>query len=173
MYPLIRIDKRIPDGSIWQTRRAYLLPAVRGWTRVYAPPGTRWSNPLGGWTTQHEGISLFHPARPFTIACHGPSDQRRFYIDVAHRVRIEPVLVEFVDLYLDVMIDASGSVSEKDEHQLVFLSGKLRDFARTARDEVRRLIAGNDALFDPRSAYYELPDGVAALRAATEDLDVR
>jgi predicted RNA-binding protein associated with RNAse of E/G family len=173
MYRLIRVNKRIPDGSIWQARRSYLAPPVHGWTRVYGPSGTRWSNPLGGWTTQHDGLSIFHPDRPFTISCHGPADQKRFYIDVAHRVRVEPTLVEFFDLYLDVMIDPSGSVSEKDEHQLVFLPATLRDFARASRDEVRRLIASGDPLFDPRSAFYAVPADAAALQAMTEDLELR
>jgi hypothetical protein len=172
MYPIIRIDKRIPDGSIWQARRAHLLPDVLGWTRVYNPAGTLWSNPLGTWTTQHEGLSIFHPDRSFTIACYGPSDQKRFYIDIAHRVRVEPRLIEFFDLYLDVMIDPSGAVTEKDEYQLVFLPGPLRDFARSSRDEVRRLIAAGDPLFDPRSAYYALPADAATLKATTESLEL-
>lgn len=172
MYPIIRIDKRIPDGSIWQARCAHLLPGVHGWTRVYSPAGTLWSNPLGTWTTGHEGMSIFHPHRPFTIACHGPTDQKRFYIDIAHRVRVEPTLIEFFDLYLDVMIDPSHAVSEKDEHQLVFLPRVLRDFARASRDEVRRLIAAGDPLFDPRSAYYALPADAAALQATTARLEL-
>lgn len=173
MYPLIRIDKRIPDGSIWQARRGYLLPGILGWTRVYSPAGTMWSNPLGAWATQHEGMSIFHPDRPFTIACHGPADQKRFYIDIVHRVRIEPALLEFFDLYLDVMIDPSGVVSEKDEHQLIFLPVGLRDFVRASRDEVRRLIAAGDPLFDPRSAYYEIPAEAARFQATTERLELR
>lgn len=172
MYPLIRIDKRIPDGSIWQARRAHLLSGVDGWTRVYCPAGTLWSNPLGTWTTQHDGMSMFHQDRPFTIACHGPADRKRFYIDIAHRVRVEPALIEFFDLFLDVMIDPSGAVTEKDEYQLVFLPAALRDFARASRDEVRRLIAAGDPLFDPRSAYYALPADTASLKAATERLDL-
>ena len=172
MYSLIRIDKRIPDGSIWQARRAHLLPAVHGWTRAYSPAGTLWSNPLGTWTTQHEGMSIFNPDRPFTIACHGPSAAKRFYIDIAHRVRVEPTLIEFFDLFLDVMIDPSGAVTEKDEHQLVFLPTALRDFARAARDDVRRLIAAGDPLFDPRSAYYAQPADAAALRPTTERLEL-
>jgi hypothetical protein len=172
MYPLIRVDKRIPDGSIWQSRRAYLLPSVGGWTRTYGPQGTRWSNPLGGWTTKIEGISLFHPDRPFTVACTGPKGDRRFYIDIAHRVRIESNLIEFFDLFLDVMIDASGAVSEKDEYQLVFLPEAMRNFTRRARDEVRRLIAASDPLFDPRSAYYALPADTATLEPATERLEL-
>jgi hypothetical protein len=172
MYPLIRIDKRIPDGSIWQARCAYLLPGVLGWTRVYSPAGTLWSNPLGTWATGHEGMSIFHPDRPFTIACHGPSAEKRFYVDIAHRVRVEPTLIEFFDLYLDVMIDPSGAVSEKDEHQLVFLPAALRQFARAARDEVRRLIAAGDPLFDPRGAYYALPAETATLKATTERLEL-
>jgi hypothetical protein len=172
MYPLIRIDKRIPDGSIWQARCAYVLPSISGWTRTYGPAGTRWSNPLGGWTQRFEGMSLFHPDRPFTIALSGPVGDRRFYIDIAHRVRVEPTLIEFSDLYLDVMVDASGAVSEKDEYQLVFLSKEMRDFTRTARDEVRRLIAERDALFDPNGVYFARPEDTSALPAATEALEL-
>ena len=51
MYPIVRVVKRIPDGSIWQARRSYLLPSRDGWARVYAPMGTEWSNALGGWPT--------------------------------------------------------------------------------------------------------------------------
>jgi hypothetical protein len=172
MYPLIRIDKRIPDGSIWQSRRAYLLPSVGGWTRTYGPQGTRWSNPLGGWTTKFEGISLFHPDRPFTIACSGPPGDRRFYIDIAHRLRIESKIIEFFDLFLDVMIDASGAVTEKDEYQLIFLSEEMRAFTRRARDEVRRLIADRDPLFDPQGIYFARPDDTSALPPATEALEL-
>jgi hypothetical protein len=173
MYPLIRIDKRVPDGSIWQARRAYRLPPVDGWARVYGPAGTRWSNSLGGWTTQYAGVSIFRSDRPFTIACSGPDDDKRFYIDIAHRVRVEPGLLEFVDLFLDVMIDASGLVTEKDEYQLVFLPEDMRDFTRSSRDEVRRLIAAGDPLFDRRAIYYALPEDAAGLRPATETLELR
>ena len=167
MYPLIRIDKRIPDGTIWQTRWGYVLPPLSGWTRVYQPTGTRWSNPLGGWTAKAPGISLFKADRPFTVACHGPDDEKRFYIDIAHRIRTSGPVLEFVDLFLDVMIDPAGAVSEKDEHQLVFLAPAERRLARAARDEVRALIAAGDALFDPRGPYYALPEDVRALPPST------
>jgi hypothetical protein len=158
MYPLIRVDKRIPDGSIWQTRWGYLLPEIAGWTRIYQPSGTRWSNPIGGWTAQADGLSVFNPDRPFTVACHGPDGEKRFYIDVAHRVRIGGSVIEFTDLFLDVMIDPAGAVSEKDEHQLIFLPSEERRFARAARDEVRRLITAGDRLFDPLGVYYAVPE---------------
>lgn len=170
MYPLIRVDKRVPDGSIWQARRAYLLPPVNGWTRVLGPAGTRWSNPLGGWTTEHAGISLFHVDHAFTISCHGPDEAKRFYIDVAHRVRVAEALVEFVDLFLDVLIDPARSVSEKDEHQLVYLPPALRDFARRARDDVRTLIAADDPLFDPSSPYFAVPADALDLEPLREEL---
>lgn len=173
MYPLIRVDKRIPDGSIWQTRWGYLLPPVAGWTPVYEPAGTRWSNPFGGWISKGSGMSLFNPDRPFTIAHYGPTDPKRYYIDVAHRVRVGRELIEFVDLFLDVMIDPWGAVSEKDEHQLVFLGSDERRFARAARDEVRRLIAAGDPLFDPRGPYYELPNGAETLAPSTLTTELR
>jgi hypothetical protein len=168
MYPLIRIDKRIPDGSIWQSRWGYLIPPVAGWTRVYQPTGTRWSNPLGGWTAKADGISIFNPDRPFTIACHGPDEAKRFYIDVAHRVRVAGEVLEFVDLFLDVMIDPTGAVSEKDEHQLIFLAPEDRRFARAARDEVRQLIAADDPLFDPQGSFYDVPEDAKALPPSTK-----
>ena len=173
MYRLIRIDKRIPDGSIWQTRWGYELPTVGGWTRVYQPTGTRWSNPLGGWTAKTDGISIFNPHRPFTIACHGPEDEKRFYIDVAHRVRVEGDVLEFFDLFLDVMIDPTGAVSEKDEHQLVFLPNEERAFARAARDEVRRSIASGDPLFDARGPYYAIPEDAKALPPSVRTTELR
>lgn len=70
------------------------------------------------------------------------------------------------------MIDPSGAVSEKDEQQVVFLPAALRDFVRASRDEVRRLIAVGDPLFDPRSVYYALPSDAATLQAPTEDLEL-
>lgn len=167
MFPLIRVDKRIPDGSIWQTRWGYLLPPVQGWIRVYQPTGTRWSNSLGGWTAKTDGISIFNLDRAFTITCHGPDGEKRFYIDVARGVRVKGDVLEFVDLFLDVMIDPSGAVSEKDEHQLVFLASEERRFARGARDEVRRLIAADDPLFDARGPYYAVPEGARALPPST------
>ena len=170
MYPLIRVDKRIPDGSIWQTRRAYRLPDVDGWVRVYGPTGTFWSNPLGGWATEHPGISLFHPERPFTISCHGPAAAKRFYVDIMHRFRATPELVEFFDLFLDVMVDASGAVSEKDEHQLAALSPELRTFACDARDEVRRRIGARDPLFDSATPFYRLPNDAAVLAPARDPI---
>ena len=170
MYPLIRIDKRIPDGSIWQARCAYVLPPVDGWARVLGPAGTVWSNPFGQWTAKHEGVSLFHHERAFTISCHGLSGAKSFYIDIAHRVRVEAKLIEFVDLYLDVMIYPPRVVLEKDEHQLVALPSALQRFARDARDEVRALIEASDPLFDPSSRYFAIPEDAAALAPAREVL---
>ena len=172
MRPLIRIDKRIPDGSIWQARRVYLLDPLDGWARTYGPAGTRWSNPLGGWTTEFEGVSVFRSDQPFTISCNGPIGDKRFYIDIAHRVRITPALIEFVDLYLDVLIDASGRVSEKDEEQLAFLPPGMRDFARAARDQVRARIVAADPLFDADSAFYEVPEDSRRLPPASTALEI-
>ena len=170
MYPLIRVDKRIPSGTIWQARRGYLLDSRDGWARVYGPAGTEWSNPLGAWKTETPGISIFHAEHPFTISCHGPDGDKRFYIDIAHRVRVELELIEFTDLFIDVLIGPERVVTEKDEHQLVTLAPALQSFARAARDEVRRRIETGDPLFDAESAYYETPRDVAALPPAVGTL---
>jgi len=165
MYPVVRVVKRIPDGSIWQRYRGYRLPDVDGTARVYLPGGTRWWNPLGGWETPIGtwGISIFHPDRPFVVSCHGPEDAKRFYIDIVRASTIAAGVIEYHDLYLDVMIDAARSVTEKDEHQLELLDATERAFALRARDEVRTRIVASDPLFDPASDYFSLPDGASAL----------
>jgi hypothetical protein len=172
MYPLIRIDKRIPDGSIWQARRAYRLPSHEGWARVYSPAGTEWSNPLGGWKTQAPGVSLFHAEHPFTISCHGPGGDKRFYIDIAYRVHVGDELIEFTDLFLDVMIDLQRIVTEKDEHQLAVLTPEMQQFARASRDQVRERIASKDPLFDAASDHYLVPPDALALPAGVGSLAI-
>ncbi|HEX9269182.1 MAG TPA: DUF402 domain-containing protein [Candidatus Limnocylindria bacterium] len=166
MYPLVRIDKRIPDGSIWQTRRGYRLNDHEGWARVLHPAGTGWANRLGGWTQEHAGLTAFHRERAFVISCYGAESAKHFYVDVARRPTIEDDVIEFVDLFLDVLIGPGGDVTEKDEEQLVALSPAEASFARRVRDEIRGLIAANDALFDPRGAYYSIPADAAALPPA-------
>jgi len=165
MYPIVRVVKRIPDGSIWQRYRAHRLSDVDGAARVYLPGGTRWWNPLGGWVTPvgSSGLSIFHPDRPFVISCHGPTDGKRFYIDIVRASTITAEVIEYHDLYLDVMIDPARSVTEKDEHQLELLDAREREFALRARDEVRTRIAVSDPLFDPASDYFALPEDALAL----------
>lgn len=165
MYPVVRVVKRIPDGSVWQRYRAYRLPEVRGVARVYLPAGTRWWNPVGGWVTPpgSRGVNLFHPDRPFVISCHGPDGAKRFYIDIVRSSTIAADVIEYLDLYLDVLIDAAGSVSEKDEEHLHHLEATEQSFVRRARDDVRARIAAKDPLFDPGSEYFALPPDAGAL----------
>src|SRR5260221_11768244 len=97
MYPIVRVVKRIPDGSIWQRYRAYRLPDVDGVARVYLPGGTRWWNPLGGWVTESGGINLFHRDLPFTISCHGPEDAKRVYVDIVRGSTAPAERIEYLD----------------------------------------------------------------------------
>ena len=112
MYPVVRVTKRVPDGSVWQRYRAYRLSDLDGAARVYLPPGTRWWNPLGGWVTADGGVAVFRADLPFAISCHGPDGAKRFYIDVVLKNTIGPELIEYLDLYLDVMIDAARVLPE-------------------------------------------------------------
>ncbi len=165
MYPIVRVEKRIPDGSIWQRYRGYRLPDVHGVTRVFLPGGTRWWNTLGGWTTPTagQGIALFPPGLPFVLSCHGPAGAKRFYIDIVRASTVSDALIEYLDLYLDVLIDPAGSASEKDEEQLHLLDAAEQVAVRRARDDVRTRIAARDPMFDPTSEYYAIPPGAAEL----------
>jgi hypothetical protein len=170
VFPIVRVVKRIPDGSVWQRYRAYRLSDVEGSARVYLPSGTRWWNPLGGWVTPpgSRGVHVFHASHPFVVSCHGPDGAKRFYIDIVRGSAITDDVIEYMDLYLDVMIDAARSVSEKDEHQLGSLNEPERSFARRARDDVRARIAANDPLFDAGSPYFALPQDAATLEAVAD-----
>ena len=171
MYPIVGVTKRVPDGSVWQRYRAYRLPDVAGVARVYLPGMTRWWNPLGGWSTAADsrGISLFHPDRPFVVSCHGPDGAKRFYIDIVRGSTIAEDRIEYLDLYLDVLIDASGAVSEKDEDQLHRLDAVERAAVLRARDDVRARIALGDPLFNAGSEYFALPAEAAELPGLTAD----
>ena len=169
MYPIVHVAKRIPDGSVWQRYRAYRLADLHGTARVYLPPGTRWWNPLGGWVTQWPNIALFPPDRPFVISCSGPDDDKRFYIDIVRASTVAEDRIEYLDLYLDVMIDATRSVTEKDEEQVGLLDAAEQAAVRRARDEVRARIADNDPWFDPESEYFVLPQAAAQLGPLVTD----
>lgn len=82
MYPQVDVEKRVPDGSVWQRFRAYRLLDEDGVVRLYRPAGTPWWNPMGGWVQEHPGVSAFHVERPFVVHCHGPAGAKRFYVDI-------------------------------------------------------------------------------------------
>ena len=137
MHRIVRIDKLIPGGSLWQRRSGYRLADQDGLARVYQPVGTPWWNPLGGWTQEHAGIGIFGDTLPFAVSCHGPEERKRFYIDVVRWSRVGPAVISYLDLYLDVLIDPDGAVSEKDEHQLSGLASAEQIGARATRDQIR------------------------------------
>lgn len=163
MLPIVRIDKLIPGGSLWQRRSGYRLADRDGLARVYQPAGTPWWNPLGGWTQEHDGIGIFGGTLPFAVSCHGPEGGKRFYIDVVRWSRIGPAVISYLDLYLDVLIDPDGAVSEKDEHQLVSLPRAEQVAVRATRDQIRARITTGDPVFDPTGPFYRVPDDARAL----------
>lgn len=187
MHRIVGIDKLIPSGhaastdrhraarpgsagfdepgpaALWQQRSGYRLADHTGLARVYQPAGTPWWNRLGGWTQEHPGVAIFGDRLPFVVSCHGPEDRKRFYIDVVRRSRVGVGVISYLDLYLDVLIDPDGAVSEKDEEQLVGLLPDERSAVRATRDLIRTKIAAGDPLFDPTGPFYRVPAAVLAL----------
>ena len=162
-YPLVRIDKLHPDGSPRASLYGYRLPDSRGVARVIVPPGTRRIHVNGLWLHEDTQVFAFDPRRRYVVTCwwSDPAD-RGLYIDIAREVRIGTTTLQYVDLYLDVIVK-EGAVREKDEELLERLEATEAQRARATRDEVRRGIERRDHLLDPASEIWSVPADALAL----------
>ncbi|MGH2450529.1 MAG: DUF402 domain-containing protein [Candidatus Limnocylindria bacterium] len=163
MYPPVRVDKRHPDGTARASWYGYRLPDVASIARVYAPAGTRRLHVAGLWDVPNPVVTAFDLQLFFVPSRYATSEGPRIYIDIARDLRIDGDVLKYLDLYLDVMVDEHGTVSEKDEELLERLPDRDRWLARAARDEVRSRIGSGDRLLDPFSAFWSVPDDALAL----------
>ena len=162
-YPLVRVDKLHPDGSPRASLYGYRLPDHLGVARVIVPPGTRRIHVNGLWRHEDTQVFAFDPRRRYVVTCwwSDPAD-RGLYIDIAREMRIGTATLQYVDLYLDVIVTA-GSVREKDEELLGRLDPAEARQARATRDEVRLGIERRDPLLDPASEAWSVPADALAL----------
>lgn len=154
-YPLVRVDKLHPDGSPRASWYGYRLPDIDGTARVYRPPHTRTVHVLGLWDNGSSGVSAFHPEWRFAVHQYTRGGAH-LYIDIARPVDIRPGSIGYVDLYLDVMSHPDG-VREKDEELLVRLDPEEAAAARTARDEVRRLMGAGAPALQREGPFWDVP----------------
>lgn len=168
MYPAVRVDKRHPDGTPRASWSGYRLADAASIARVYAPAGTRRVHVGGTWDMPHPMVTAFDLQLFFVASRYAAPEGPRIYVDIARGIRIAGDVLGYVDLYLDVMLDEHGVVTEKDEELLERLSERDRWLARAARDEVRSRIASGDRLLDPYSPFWTAPPDALRLPALTD-----
>ena len=163
MYPVIRHEKRHPDGSLRRYGRGYVLPSIGEVTRVYVPAGSRQVHVNGIWIPDANAISLFCPTWLFVPHLYEDAEEPRFYIDMARDVTVTDETVSFVDLYVDIGISKIHGVTDKDDELLSRLSEGEAAQVRERRAELLAQIEVGDPLFDRASPLWEVPEEARAL----------
>ena len=163
MYPVIRHEKRHPDGSMRRYGRGYLLAPIGEVTRVYVPAGSRLVHVNGIWTPDTNSVSLFCPTWLFVPHLVENGDERSFYIDMARDVTVGDDVVSFTDLYVDIGIAKDDVVTHKDDELLARLDAGEAAQVRERRAEMLAQIEMGDPLFDRTSPLWEIPDEARAL----------
>lgn len=155
-HPAVRIDKLHPDGSPRASWYGYRLPDRDGAARVFRPARTRTIHVLGIWTPTEPGVSAFHPDWGFAVHRHQKDGTAHLYIDIVRAIHVRPASIEYIDLYLDVMVGPDG-VREKDEELLIRLKDDEAASVRRTRDEIRRLIDAGFPALRPDDPFWDVP----------------
>lgn len=155
-YPLVRVDKLHPDGSPRASWYGYRLPDIDGAARVYRPARTRTIHVLGLWSPAEPGVSAFHPDWRFAAHRHEKEGKAYLYVDIVRSADIRARVIEYVDLYLDVMVGPDG-VREKDEELVERLEAGEAAGVRRARDEIRRLMRSGFPALQRDGPFWDVP----------------
>lgn len=167
MYPLIRVEKRHPDGSPRAAWHGYRLPDHDGVIRVWTPPRTTRVHVNGRWTPDAPLVTAWSPGERSVAHRYDDPEGPTVYVDIVRTVEVTPHLFAYVDLYVDVIFQFERAWT-KDEELLV----------RLAEDEALGVTVVLEALlaaaherrwpFDPGSPRYAVPAGARALAAGPE-----
>lgn len=161
-FPLVRIRKLLPDGTLKVVVFAYRLPDYDGWARLLIPNGTTRLHTRGTWTPDGLTIAALDPQRPYVVHWWRGPAASGFYVDIARSIEIRADVVDYVDLLLDLS-SVDGHWKTLDEDELPQLTADDRALALRAAAEVRGLIARGDPLFDPDGTVWALPAGALEL----------
>lgn len=167
MYPLIRIEKRHPDGSPRAAWHGYRLADHEGAVRVWTPSRTPRIHVNGRWTPDAPLLTAWSPGERFVAHRYEDPDGPTVYVDIVRAVEVTPERFVYVDLYADVIFKFDRAWA-KDEDLLV----------RLAEDEALGVTVVLDGLlaaagrrawpFDLRSPRYDVPELARALAAGPE-----
>lgn len=163
MYPLVRLRKLTPDGTVRVSWYCYRLADRAGFVRLFVPSRTRRLHVNGSWRPGGISVVALDRDRPYVVHWWRGEDRQGFYVDTARSIDVQRDTVSYVDLYLDLSFD-KGAWSVLDEEELSLASREDAKLARRASDEVRTLVARGDPLFDPDGDPWALPAEVGALR---------
>jgi hypothetical protein len=125
----VMVYKMLPDGSEWAHWQGFHLPISDTCPTVWTPAGSAMYWYYNTWQAKHNEITYFWPSCWYVI--HAFYDtERRFagcYCDV---VMPNPLLqadateARYVDLYVDVVVQADHSIVTKDEEVLRRAAGR-------------------------------------------------
>ena len=163
MYPLVRLRKLRPDGRVHVSWYCYRLPDQAGFVRLLVPPRTPRLHANGSWTPDGFSIAALRPDRSHVVHWWRDGKRAGFYVDAARSVDIRSRVVSYVDLYLDLASDG-GEWRLLDEDELSAASEDDARLARSAIEEVRRLVDTGSPLFDPAGEMWTVPADALTLQ---------
>ena len=159
----VRVASTKYDGSRHYEFDAQLLVPEGPMLTLLVPEGTSVTSDRGGQPVDTTFTALFWSDRDYDLYHnHRPMGRRRItsYANVELPAELDSDVLRWVDLDLDVIVDANGGVildddDEFEEHRLRFAyPDAIVARAITARDELLRLAAAGAFPFD-RAAHIE------------------
>ena len=167
MYPLIRVEKRHPDGSPRAAWQGYRMPDHEGTVRVWTPPCTPRVHVNGRWTPEAPLLTAWSSGERFVAHRYEDPEGLTVYVDVVRAVEVTPPLFAYTDLYVDVILKYDR-VWSKDEELLARLAANEAQSAAEVLDALMGMGRARVWPFDLASARYAVPDDVRTLPPGAE-----
>lgn len=101
-YPLVRLRKLIPDGSVRIGWFCYRVPDRNGSVRLFVPARTRRLHAKGSWSPDGISIVALDPTRNYVVHWWRGDRGAGLYVDTARSIDVRLGIVSYVDLYLDL-----------------------------------------------------------------------
>jgi len=166
MYPLIRMEKRHPDGSPRAVWEAYRIPDHGGAVRLWTPVSAIVTHVNGRWVREFPSLSVWMPGDRF-VAAVWEEQSLEMYVDIVREVIVTRASFTYVDLYVDVM-QRDGRTWSKDEELALNLDASERQRVLATRDELLSAMRAATPPFRFRDPRWHVPDDVRRLPPGAE-----
>ena len=120
MLQEVNVRKMLVNGDQWGAWQGYRLPISEEYACVWAPIGTPMHWKPGTWLSTKHSLAYFWPESWYTIILgyHEDGSFTSGYCDIVLPTPLHAELaheINYVDLYIDVVIRENGSVYTKDQ----------------------------------------------------------